>query len=328
MLSVFSASLPRLTAISCLVVLLNACDSGSETTHSGEHGPSSSNSSASSAPTGLTLGECQGTDASVCGNFDGLPGEDETTELPLPPGWSLNIVGEGSVSMTSEQVFSGDRSVKVVSAGGDNRAFLTLDLNYSPPLKQEMFGSMWLYLAEDSDNDTVNSGDFTFLQAEGSAQPASGAPTSTNVMYRGRVDGDQEYIFTHYDTFFQPSANSGNEWETDCRKQPPLPPPERYVLPKNEWFCVQWHIKQSNNHIDFTINEQILTSIRVFGTGHTCEHTTQSGIWYAPQTFERIHLGIEQYAADATPRTLYIDDIHLDAQLVACDGSLSDPSHH
>lgn len=227
--------------------------------------------------------------------------------------------------MTSENAYSGDRSIKVVSGGGDNRAFLTMDLNHAPPLKQEMFGSMWLYLSDENSN----SGDFTFLQAEGGLpQLASNAPADTSVMYRGKVDGRHDHIFTNYFTHYERAAGLGNEWPTDCWKQPSLPPQERYVLPKNEWFCMQWHIKQSNNHIDFTINGQILTAIRVFNTGHGCAHDTQGGIWYAPQTFERLHLGVEQYATEALPRTLYIDDIHLDTQLVECDGSLSDPRLH
>lgn len=236
-----------------------------------------------------------------------------------------------SISLSDEHANSGTHSIKIVSAGGGyNRAFLTMDLSKTPPLQQEMFGRMMVYLSDEN----AKGGDFTFLQAEGSTpKEESGAPEGTTSMYRGRLDHRYDHIFTNYDTFFDDDDDDENDWETDCWKQPPNipsnPPPEAYIIPKNQWVCIQWHIKQSSNHIDIAVNETSLQNIRVYDTGHGCVNSeTQDGKWYAPQQFERLHVGIEQYAEDSLPRTIYIDDIIMDSNLVMCDGSLEDPSNH
>ncbi len=336
--------LPHFIALGCIAALLSACSSGggssggndnpnppggssSSTTSSG-----STTSSSSSSSSGLTLGECEDQVATVCGDFDHddepTPGEGDDTP-PLPAGWTIDKSEGTTVTFSDEQTHSGAQSIKFVSTGGGyNRAFLTIDLSKTPPLQQEMFGRMMVYLTDENEN----GGDFTFLQAEGSVpQEASGAPEGTLTMYSGRIDQRYDHIFTNYDTFHDADDDNESDWQTDCWNQPPFtnaPPPPQFILPKNEWVCVQWHIEQSTNHIDISVKENELSGIRVYDTGDGCAHPdTQGGIWYTPQNFERLHLGIEQYSEESLPRTMYIDDITLDSDLVRCDGTLTTPNH-
>ncbi len=234
------------------------------------------------------------------------------------------------MTVTAEEANSGSNSVKIESTGGFSRAFLTLDLTKTPALEKEIFGSMWIFIADEN----TGGGDFTFLQAEGyTPQEDSGAPAGTTVMYRGRIDQRYDHVTTNYETLYDPEMTGESAWVNDCSRQPRnvntgmhLP---AYVIPKNEWACVQWHIKQSNNHIDFTVNQIPLEEIRIYGQGQGCSAgSEQDGHWYAPERFERLHLGVTHHSEDALPRTVYIDDITVDTRLVECDGSLRDPSHH
>ncbi len=234
------------------------------------------------------------------------------------------------MTLSTEHAYSGNTSIKIVSGGGGyNHGFLSMDLATFPALQQEMFGRIMLYVTDEN----ANAGDFTFLQAEGYwPQPESGAPPGTHIMYRGRIDRRYDHVFANYDTWIDENLDNVSDWPTDCQKHPTITeagPPPLYVMPKNEWVCVQWHMKRSTDHIDISLNETHLIGIRVNGNGNGCaNNTTQGGVWFAPQKFEFVNVGIEQYSEDALPRTVYIDDIIMDSRLVECDGSLTDPSHH
>ena len=205
-----------------------------------------------------------------------------------------------------------------------------MDLANVPPLQTEMFGRAMVYISDENSN----AGDFTFLQAEGdNPQEDSGAPPGTNIMYRARIDQRFDHVITNYDTWIDVNNDNETEWETDCVKQPQItngnPPAADYVIPKNQWVCVQWHIQKRGNHIGISLNDKLLSSIKVYGGGSSCvNELTQGGEWWAPEKFETISLGIEQYTADSKPRTMYIDDIALDRKLVSCEGDLLDPTEH
>lgn len=314
--------------VSCLAVIVSACSGGGG--GSGEPAPGSGSSSSSSSSSGLAFGDCEGSSATVCGDFEDPEQVDEEL-LNLPPGWKVSKSDGVAVSLSSEHANTGSTSIKIVSTGGGyNRGFLTMDLATTPALQTEMFGRMMIYVSDENEF----GGDFTFLQAEGSMPQAdTGAPEGTDIMFRGRVDARYDHVFTNYDTWYDEDADNESDWQTDCWKQPhftdEIAPPSQFIVPKNEWVCMQWHIQQDNDHIDVTMNEGEMNRIRVYGQGHGCvNELTQGGNWYAPQKFERVHVGIEQYEDDAKPRTVYIDDITIDSQLVACDGSLHDPKAH
>lgn len=234
------------------------------------------------------------------------------------------------MTVSSEQAFSGTQSVKVVSAGGGyNRGFLTMDLSETPPLQDEMFGRMMIYISDEN----ANAGDFTFLQAEGSTPKAvSGAPAGTTVMYRGRIDRNYDHIFTNYDTWIDEDADNVSDWETDCYAQPAftetMAPAPGYIVPKNRWVCVAWHMKSRIDHLDLHMAGSDLPEVHVNGIGDGCiNNETQQGMWYAPEKFERLHLGVEQYEDDALPRTMYIDDLEVSTMYMACGDKLVDHEH-
>lgn len=245
----------------------------------------------------------------ACSSSRQLP-QQQDFENGLPHGWS---VGSQAISVTGEQAYSGHHSLKISSGAGRGRHYLSYDLRQLPQPTDNLYGAAMVYL-----KDGPAGGDFTLVQAEGGPKPESGAPRDISVAYRARVDGRHDHLMANYDTRGQ------SPWGTDCWKQPAFdpassqPPEPEYRLPKNEWACLRWHFDARENRLAFWLNDVPLNQIEVQQTGDGCLAQDQQGIWHGPEAFEWLHLGIEQYHANAAARTLYVDDLAVDTRPTAC----------
>lgn len=221
------------------------------------------------------------------------------------------------MKVSSEKAFSGTNSVKITSPGGGYQPNnLVRSLTSVTELRESMHGRMMINLSSQNSM----GGDFTFIQADGPPRAASGAPAGTSVMYRGRLDGRNDHFMANYETWLDANGDGNNEWNTDCWKHPSniTPPPQNYLIPKDQWACVQWHFDASANTLQFWLNENELSQIQVVGNGDGCVANTQNNVWWGPQSFNNIRLGIEQYHGSSRARTMYIDDIAIDDRVVAC----------
>lgn len=224
------------------------------------------------------------------------------------------------MQLSSEHAFSGTHSVKITGAGGGyNANYLIHDLTSVPELQEKMFGRMMIRLSSENSQ----GGDFTFIQADGGPRAASGAPAGTSVMYRGRLDGRNDHFMANYDTWLDNGSGS-TAWLTDCWAHPNniSSPPQEYVIPKDQWACVQWEFDADANSLKFWLNDNELSQIQVINQGDGCiDSSTQNNVWWGPQSFTNLRLGIEQYHGNARPRTMYIDDIAIDDRYVSCPDS-------
>lgn len=291
-----------LSVTAALAMLLSACGTPSKGSSSSVASSSSSSSvvvssSSSSSSSSVSADPCAG--SVFCDDF-------ESGSLN---GW--NVSGQAAVS--TEQAYQGSRSVKVTAAGGGyNRNFLSLDLGSFGAAQQSLYGRMMVYLS----NQNSLGGDFTFVQADGQPKAVSGAPAGTNVMYRMRLDGRFDHIFANYDTY--------PNWSTDCWKHPSFnqgtntPPPADYLIPKNQWACVEWHFDAQADELMFWRDGGELSQIHVSKTGDGCVAQQQQGTWYAPQQFDVLHVGIEQYHNTSKARTMYIDDVQVSDRYIGC----------
>lgn len=207
--------------------------------------------------------------------------------------------------------------MKITSPGGSYHSNnLVHNLTSVSGLGESMYGRMMINLS----NQNSLGGDFTFIQADGPPRAGSGAPAGTSVMYRGRLDGRNDHFMANYETWLDANNDGNNEWNTDCWKHPAniSPPPQNYLIPKDQWACVQWHFDGSANTLKFWLNENELSQLQVVGNGDGCVANTQNNVWWAPQSFNNIRLGIEQYHGSSRARTMYIDDIAIDDRVVPC----------
>ena len=183
-----------------------------------------------------------------------------------------------------------------------------------------MYGRMMIRLSSQNSN----AGDFTFIQAAGAPQSASMAPNGTSVMYRGRLDYRHDHFMANYETWVDANNDGITDWETDCWSHPdgiPQAPAAEYIMPKDEWACVQWHFDAENNALNFWLNGNELSQINVIETGDGCRGDVQNNVWWAPETFTSLRLGIEQYHSTSAARTMYIDDVAVDDEMVGCYGN-------
>lgn len=274
-------------------------------------GPERSSMSASSSdyqPTAAVEASCPA-GAVLCADFE--------SSDRLPEGWRVS--NESTVVISSDQAYSGTHSLKVTGAGGGySQNFLIHDITDVPELNEAMYGRMMIRLGSDN----ARSGDFTLIQADGPSRARSGAPEGTSVMYRGRVDGRHDHVMANYDTWSDDGSGQ-TAWLTDCWSHPEAmtPPPQEYLLPKNEWACVQWHFDANANSLRFWLNDNELSEITVVNTGDGClDANTQNEVWWGPESFSTIRLGIEQYHDTSKPRVMYIDDIAIADEVVNCPG--------
>jgi hypothetical protein len=246
----------------------------------------------------------------ACSPLPHLP-QQQDFEAGLPAGWTTD---SKAVSVTRERAYSGERSLKISGKAGSGRHYLSYDLRRLPQPADQLYGAAMVYLDKGG-----SGGDFTLVQAEGAPRPESGAPADISVMYRARIDGRHDHLMANYDT------RGKSAWNTDCWKQPAFgvntPPAAEYRLPAGQWVCLRWHFDAINNRLAYWLNDKPLTQIEVNGSGDGCIGQDQQGRWYGPAAFERLHLGMEQYHADAGARTLYLDDIAVDTRPVDCPGA-------
>lgn len=304
-------------SISLIAALMTACggnnpssssapasSSSSVAVSSSSISSSSSSSVASSSSSSVPGGTVSCAEAAFCDDF-------ESNNIGAQPqgGWTVS----GQASISNERVFSGNRAVKVMSQGGGyNRNFISLNLNNYADTQQQMYGRMMVYLS--SQNEL--GGDFTLVQADGNAKPASAAPSGTQAMYRARIDGRYDHMMANYDT--------SNGWSTDCWAHPEFnentgtPPASEYILPKNQWACVEWHFDAQADELMYWLNGAELSQIHVSKVGDGCIGQSQQNLWYAPQQFNTLHLGVEQYHNSARARTMYIDDVRVDNRYIGC----------
>ena len=296
-------------AVSCVVAACGDSNSGEGDSSSGSPSSSpnsssvssSASSSHSSAPivTGCASGSL------LCADFEGSDS--------LPTGWSAS--DENTVVVSSDEAYSGTNSLKVTGKGGGyNQNLLAYDLTAVPELSEAMYGRMMVHLS----GENSRGGDFTFIQADGSPRAESGAPEDTSVMYRGRLDGRNDHFMANYDTWLD-NGSGQTAWLTDCWAHPNNPPPQEYLIPKDEWACVQWHFDAELNTMKFWLNDNELAQIQVVNSGDGCVAPgTQNNVWWGPKSFNSVQLGIEQYHNDSRPRVMYIDDIAIDDRVVSC----------
>lgn len=293
----------RLSAAGLACVLMVACGTDKETESPSESSSSSSSVVSSSSSTVSSSESSSSSSSSVVAEPCSSVLFCDDFEAGSLASWDVS----GNAVLSTEEAYSGDTSVKVTGEGGSyNRNFLTLDLDQFPAAQKTLYGRMMVYLT--GQNST--SGDFTFVQADGAPKAVSNAPSSVNVMYRMRLDGRHDHIFANYDTY--------PNWDTDCWAHPTFDPSPQYVMPKDEWACVEWHFDAAADEMMFWRDGTHLNEIDVSKMGDGCLGPDQDNFWYAPQEFSVLHVGVEQYHEGIPSRTMYIDDVQVSDRYIGC----------
>lgn len=237
----------------------------------------------------------------TCGADSGVVCDDfEDTDINAR--WSVI----GSAVLTAEEKYSGTQSLKVTGSGGGlNFNGVNLDLTQFASLSKNHYGRLMIKTPVVMEN----SGDFTFVEAEG---PANLSATSrlgeTNKsIYRARIDGSTESFMANYDT-----SPYGSPL-TDCWSHG-----SRVAVPKDTWVCFEWRFDATSNTLSYWLNGTELDMGLKDKVGAQCAGHALDDIWLGPAKFTNLHVGIDQYHATSLPRTLYVDDVVVDTQRINC----------
>lgn len=86
------------------------------------------------------------------------------------------------------------------------------------------------------------------------------------------------------------------------------------MLPQNKWSCWQWLYDGTKNTIEFYVDGKL--QAQVMSTSQGCVDGTNS-VWAAP-TFNAVHLGWVNYQATTAGVDLWLDDVALGPDQIAC----------
>ncbi len=217
----------------------------------------------------------------------------------------------GSVSISREQKYAGNQSVKIVGAGGGTTLNgINIDLTNLTSLRKNQYGRVMMRVTSAN----ALGGDFTLIEATGPANytiPSSVSPmpaAKVDVAYSARIQGTDDKFMANYTTF--PKA----DWTTDCTNHGQV----SAALPKDTWACFEWHVDTTANEVTYWLNGQLLDISVKNKAGANCADHRQNDLWTGPAKLDKLHLGIDQYQNTAKPRTLYLDDVVVDTQRVGC----------
>jgi DNA-binding beta-propeller fold protein YncE len=234
---------------------------------------------------------------------------------PVGAGPGAPWANTGGVVVSAERAHSGERALKVTAAGGGyTRSFSSLALGGLGAVERSLYGRMMVQVQGLG----APGGDYTFASVEGGPKPASGAPAGTLVFYRFRVAEQSGHatngsLMANYDTWVDADGDNQTEWHTDCWNY------SEVILPTDRWACVEWSFDVAADRLRFWLGGEEIEALRVEGAHDNCADTsTQGGWWTAPERLQALNLGIEQYHAEALPRTLYIDDVVVSDAPIGC----------
>lgn len=257
---------------------------------SGEGEGSATASSGSGEPT-MPSDACA--TALLCDNFD----DDAVGMAPGQPWKTEASQDSGTIAVSNERAFSGDKSVHVTNtAGAYKRAYFSLDgAPVFPGAGSELYGRMMMWL-DVAPADGVH---WTFIQGEG---PAEGGAYDIFYRYGGQHQGK---LMANFET--QGVAS-------DCWNH------SQTVMPTKTWACLEWRFATATDEMQFWLDGTELDDLHVVGQGNEgsgCVAQDWSGMWPAPQQFEVLRLGMEKYQQDGA-LNLWIDDVAVATSRVGC----------
>jgi len=234
-------------------------------------------------------------------------------QLPGPP-WKEETYKSGAVvEVDTRHAFSGTQALHVFTPRGAQyrRGYVAIHLRQPlPQLQSGMFGRamVWLDAAPVAAPGGGQAGvaapapmHWTLLQGEGRS-----ADDRYNSIYRlGLEERGGTQLMANFET--TPPLR------TDCREQSSL------TLPIRRWACIEWHFEVASNELEFWIDDRRIVHVKDRAHGaNACHGDDLGGQWRAPPRFDSLYMGFERYGDTSNDQDLWIDDVALSRQRVAC----------
>jgi hypothetical protein len=261
----------------------------------GSAGTGGSAGSAGSAGTGGSGGSGGCGTALICDDF-----EDDTLDQEPGVPWTKNVDDHGGVVITSDDAFSGEKSVKVTldaNPGYKRAYFFTEGAPLFPAAKDMLWGRMMIK-TDAAPNSGVH---WTNIEGQGAV---AGESYRALIRYGGQQMGK---LMANYET----QGVSSDCWHHS-----------QQAMPTGDWACMEWQFDAATDTMTFYLDDTQVTDLTVQnandppGNGDGCISDGTAGKWNFP-VFDKVSLGLELYQDDPA-RTVYIDDVALGTERIHC----------
>jgi hypothetical protein len=235
----------------------------------------------------MTGVDCKG--ARLCDDFEAY------TVGGVPAGgWGVSVSkGTGTVTVDGTKAWSGTKSALFKTTGGIAHALITRGKPLLPIPGNAIYGRMMLFMT---------------------ASPP-GAVHWNNVNFYGRLPTGQRAQYG-YGGMYQ------RMWATynphDCYQQ------SRMNFPTARWVCMQWLFDGSadangvqKNEAHLWMDGKEITDVAVIKVAKNCVDGTKSE-WIAPNPFDSMTLGWENYQSSTIPLEMWVDDLAINDKAIAC----------
>jgi hypothetical protein len=311
------------TIATLTLALLAACDGDIEgsggaattsvtTTSGGPAGPTSTSSSVSTATTSAGGGgsapvdPCEG--ALFCETFEDYAGvTDLADDQELGP-WRAALQADGAtMNLDDTHTVSGSRALHVSIEGGveaGGRLFADGRLPIFEGNPTHLYGRMMMYI--DPNGSSVH---WTFFGASGDADPNSpeAGRRATYLMSSLPQDDVNTYSFV-----YGLSADGGDPYH-DCWFQ------SEGAMPTAGWTCVEFEMDSVGRHLEMSADGAATPIAVVDDHGQGCvgDVVPDDSPWYGPAV-DQIYVGAWSFHPMVAPLEVWIDDLVLDTEPVAC----------
>jgi hypothetical protein len=237
-----------------------------------------------------------------CDNFESYPTAGVTNGTTLGP-WKASVTaGNGAVTIDTGKAFSGTRSLKVHinagSAGGGQ-----LRTKASPifsPIRPQLYGKFRMYLQPGAGT----SNHWTMFGAAGTVQP--GVPLAghhvTYLFSAFNENGNNRFGEVFYD----------DQTAQDCWHH------STQLMPTGRWACVGFAVNGPQIQYRVFLDGQPVPTLSLNNTGDGCLNAAATAPWYGP-SFDEFYIGALSFHPMSAPLDLWIDDVVLDTNPVACE---------
>lgn len=245
--------------------------------------------------------------ALFCERFDDYAGVGALTDQQQLGPWRAALQANGAqMSLDSAHVVSGSSALHVriedaVEAGG--RLFANGELPLFAAAPTHLYGRMMMYI--DPNGPSVH---WTFFGASGEAEPSApvAGRRATYLMSSLPREGNNTYSFV-----YGLSPEGGDPFR-DCWFQ------SQTAMPTAGWTCVAFELDSVARHLEMSIDGgAALAELDDHGQGCVNDVIPPDTPWYGP-VVDEIYVGAWSFHEMEAPLEVWIDDLVIDDQPVAC----------
>lgn len=215
----------------------------------------------------------------------------------------------GGMDLSSTRSFSGERALHVhidKDAKHGGRLFTDGDVPFLQGRPDHIYGRMMMYIEPNG-----RSTHWTFFGAQGDVEPSSPEVGRRATYLMSSLPRNEMNTYS----FVYGLSPRAPEPYQDCWSQGNTP------MPSGQWTCVQFELDSVTRKLRMFIDgeSEPIVSVDNRGTGCVGDVVPNDSPWYGP-VIDSLYVGAWSFHSMVDELDLWIDDLIIDTQPVACPG--------